>query len=441
MAPVSATQRLDELLSGPVGRDNLDELVGHIYRDYHSVDLAHSRIKELQADLEKLEGEAQRDLTEKVGILHFVMGQYQDAVAELATVRTRKTASHFLGRAHLELGNDAEGMSCLEKGRAGDDDLATDVLMIEAHCRLREDAQAEALLKPQAERHGEEADYAYARGLMADLRGEYGEAMAHYEAALAKNPAHVRSMFRLALDCDLNGEDERAMGLYRRCAALTPTYIGALIDLGVLYEDHAKYMEAIECYKRVLAIDPRHKRAQLYLKDAESSLNMFIDLSRMRSLERMHEIFSLPVSNFELSARSRSTLDRMDIKTLGGLTQVTREELLSEKNFGDTSLGEIENLLSRYDLELGRGAPEAAATAQREAAEDAALREKLSMSVEELDFSTRCRRCMERLVVSTVSDLIQRTEAELLNTPNFGATSLQEVKRKLAALGLSLKGE
>jgi len=165
---------------------------------------------------------------------------------------------------------------------------------------------------------------------------------------------------------------------------------------------------------------------------------MYIDLSRIRRTQYMQQVFNLPVSNFELSARSRTALDRMDIKTLGGLTQVTREELLSEKNFGDTSLTEIEELLGRYDLELGGSAPTAEGAA---GAELNALREKLNMPIDQLEFSTRCRKCMERLGVTTVGQLTELTETQLLDTPNFGVTSLQEVKDKLAALGLSLKSD
>ena len=155
-------------------------------------------------------------------------------------------------------------------------------------------------------------------------------------------------------------------------------------------------------------------------------------------MQQMQEIFSLPMSNFELSARSRSTLDRMDIKTLGGLTRITRDDLLSEKNFGDTSLTEIEDLLGRYDLELGGPAPGAE---QTEGQEDEDEDETLGMPIDALELSTRARKCMTTLGVETIGDLAELTEAQLLDTPNFGATSLQEVQEKLGALGLSLKEE
>jgi DNA-directed RNA polymerase subunit alpha len=435
MATRSTEQSLDALLAGPVGRENFDELTERVYETFSSVDLTDDRIKQMEGDLEKLKDEERRDLAEKLGILHLARGNYTAAIEKLREVRTRKTAAHFLGRAHMKLGREREALEFFEAGRAGDEDLTTDVLMVEAYCNLREPEAAEKLLK----KHGaaqESAKLLYARGRMAETQGEYGEAMQDYAAALQKDPDHAESLFRLALNCDLNGEDQRALALYQRCTSRRPTFVGALINLGILYEDHGMYYEAIDCYKRVLAIDPRHKQAQLYLKDAESSLTMRVDVTRTRRTRHMEEIFSLPVSSFELSSRSRGALDRKDIKTLGGLAKLTREELLNEKNFGDTSLEEIEQLLARYDLELGEGAG-----ASADAGPDAALLEKLSTPVETLELSTRCRKCMEKLGVTTVGELAQLSEEDLLAVPNFGSTSLNEVKAKLAALGLSLKGE
>jgi DNA-directed RNA polymerase alpha subunit len=62
-----------------------------------------------------------------------------------------------------------------------------------------------------------------------------------------------------------------------------------------------------------------------------------------------------------------------------------------------------------------------------------------AMSVSELGLSTRSRKCMERLQIQTVGELIRHTEDDLLSAPNFGRTSVAEVKSKLAELGLSLR--
>jgi DNA-directed RNA polymerase subunit alpha len=57
-----------------------------------------------------------------------------------------------------------------------------------------------------------------------------------------------------------------------------------------------------------------------------------------------------------------------------------------------------------------------------------------------LDLSVRSRRIVDLLKIRTIGDLSIKTEAELLACPNFGQTSLNEIKTKLDELGLSLRG-
>jgi len=66
------------------------------------------------------------------------------------------------------------------------------------------------------------------------------------------------------------------------------------------------------------------------------------------------------------------------------------------------------------------------------------LERKLNMTVEELDLSVRAQNCLESEDIQTVQDLISRSETQLLAVRNLGKTSLQDIKNKLANLGLSL---
>jgi DNA-directed RNA polymerase subunit alpha len=69
---------------------------------------------------------------------------------------------------------------------------------------------------------------------------------------------------------------------------------------------------------------------------------------------------------------------------------------------------------------------------------DKALQERLSMPISQLDLSVRASNCLESAKVNTVGELARMTEGDLLKVRSFGRTSLREVKRKLADLGLSL---
>jgi len=62
----------------------------------------------------------------------------------------------------------------------------------------------------------------------------------------------------------------------------------------------------------------------------------------------------------------------------------------------------------------------------------------LSKSVEELELSVRANNCLRNANITNIGELVQRTEAELMKTKNFGKKSLQEIKDELARIGLSL---
>jgi DNA-directed RNA polymerase subunit alpha len=69
---------------------------------------------------------------------------------------------------------------------------------------------------------------------------------------------------------------------------------------------------------------------------------------------------------------------------------------------------------------------------------DPELQSKLNMSIQELDLSVRANNCLESAKIGSVRDLVKKTDADLLKVRSFGKTSLREVKRKLADMGLSL---
>ena len=65
----------------------------------------------------------------------------------------------------------------------------------------------------------------------------------------------------------------------------------------------------------------------------------------------------------------------------------------------------------------------------------------LARPISELNLSVRARKCMIRLGINTLGDLVRRTGDDLLECKNFGVTSLNEVREKLTVLGLKLRGE
>jgi len=87
-----------------------------------------------------------------------------------------------------------------------------------------------------------------------------------------------------------------------------------------------------------------------------------------------------------------------------------------------------------FEVGSERVSPEASA----KAGVDDDLIRKLSIPISDLDLTVRASNCLDSAKVHTVADLVSKDEQELLAIRSFGKTSLREVKRKLAELGLSL---
>ncbi|MFM9956630.1 MAG: DNA-directed RNA polymerase subunit alpha C-terminal domain-containing protein [Phycisphaerales bacterium] len=272
--------------------------------------------------------------------------------------------------------------------------------------------------------------------------GERGEAIVEYRHAVNADPNSADALFRLAFELDLAGEEDEAISLYERCTTRQPASMNALMNLALLYEDRGDYIRAEKCLKQVLDTNPNHVRARLYMKDVQASRGMNYDEEADRDVAKRNAMLDTPVTDFELSVRARNCLKKMNIRTLGDLLRVTEAELMGYKNFGEASLVEIKQMLTARNLRLGQGLEEQHRRVRKEVYDK--LRGSgnevvLARSVAELGLSVRARKALQLLGISSLGDLAARTEAELMGVKNFGATSLDEVKQKLAEQNLSLR--
>jgi DNA-directed RNA polymerase subunit alpha len=170
---------------------------------------------------------------------------------------------------------------------------------------------------------------------------------------------------------------------------------------------------------------------------------MFYDEDAQKRRDRLNQLLSVPVTDFELSVRSRNCLQKMGLLTLGDLTRTTEQELLGSKNFGETSLTEIKEMMASKGLSLGQLAHERTGPALGFEPEVISPDEQalLGRPIADLNLSVRARKCMIRLGVTTIGELIRRTGDELLECKNFGVTSLNEVREKLTGHALKLRGD
>ena len=286
------------------------------------------------------------------------------------------------------------------------------------------------------------AEEFFRRGQEAEAQGGHEKAAEYYERALNENPDHEKACFNLAVLYDRRGEDAKAIELYERVTTSPPVHLNALLNLAVLYEDNNHYDEAHRCLDAVLRTNVNHERARLYMKDVDSARSMYYDEDDHRG-DRRNAVLDIPISDFELSVRSRNCLKKMNIRSLGDLLKTTEAELLSYKNFGETSLNEIKALLAQKGLRLGQAAEDkggAAAMLRRPVpAASNVPSEIMGKSVADLELSVRSRKALQRLNINSVAELAARTEDELLGCKNFGQTSLNEIKQQLATFGLGLR--
>jgi len=414
------------------------------------------KFRELVAQLAQANPEPTGAAAVKLGMARYLLCQFAEAAELLAKGTDNKERRFYQALCYKALRQWDRALENLQYAEdRGWDPRQVTLEKAEVQCLAGDVEAAARTLQRFARSSEDDPDWHYVAGMVAELQGDHDSAVEHYETARKLKPGHPGATFRLAYHYDLHGDEEAAIELYRECvthirqeqdaegaaAEPHPIYANALINLAVLYEDGGKYDEAEHCLRRVLAANPNHLRAQLFLKDVVASRTMVFDEEEAKRIARRNDLLAIPVTEFELSVRARNCLKKMNIRTLGDLLHVTEQELLSYKNFGETSLAEIKQMLASKGLRLGQMREESAEEAAAPARAPARVGNEgvLATPISQIEFSVRARRALEQLGVKTLGDLTAKTEAELLACRNFGQTSLNEVCQRLAEYGLKLR--
>lgn len=398
----------------------------------------------LKKKLEGASGPATKKWHLKLGIAQFFLGFTSSAIEHLRHAET-PLAAYYLGRALVSRQEYDEALKAFEKAEKSGYNSNTVQLQRAGIIRQQgEITQARQILTKLENQSSHNAEYHYQLAMCFLAQGERFNAIKHLERAIELDPGHTGSLFQLAHVNDLAGNDDEAIQFYERCLKYPPVNVGTLKNLGILYEDHEKYDKAVECFRRVLSADPQDEQARLYFKDAQASQTMHYSPEEEMQSNRFSQVLEIPVTDFELSVRSRNCLKKMNIRTLGDLTRISEQQLLSSKNFGETSLVEIKEMLTAKGLRLGQSLEDGHQNEMRFRPQQPlseAEQAKLNLPVGELNLSVRARKCMSRLGINTIGDLVSRSADELLESKNFGQTSLTEVREKLTLMSLSLRGD
>ena len=425
---------------GPFGPQEIKQIVGAIAEDFGQ----YRTLRDAVAELETREDRSPATSV-RLGVCLYLMGRYKRAAQALKAGDGGALAHFYLAKCSFALEQYDDAMtsygSAATAGYNSDDCLLGKA---EAQRIAGDVSAALATLDSLSGAVEQTAECLFQRGAtISALGGNPSEVVALFERAVEADANHVGALFGLGRENDRRGNDEIAVDLYERSVSQFPTHVGTLLNLGVLYEDRQQFDRAQQCYLRILEQFPNHGRAMLFLKDAQASGDMFYDEDAQRKRDRTSQVLNVPVSDFELSVRSRNCLQKMGVHTLGDLARSSEADLLASKNFGETSLVEIREMLASKGLSLGQFAatkpePEPAFEPEFMTPDEQAM---LDRPIADLNLSVRARKCMIRLGLNTIGELLRRTGDDLLECKNFGVTSLNEVREKLTIQGLKLRGD
>ncbi|MDI6733548.1 MAG: DNA-directed RNA polymerase subunit alpha C-terminal domain-containing protein [Planctomycetota bacterium] len=394
-------------------------------------------------DTAKTRFSSQAKVISRKGVLYWMLDDVKMAISCLEQGSETEENNCILGLCYLETGRNEEAYKLLEKAYK----LSPDVSYIfsayvESLIKTGGIEPALLLLRKVKNEFKGEPIIPYCQGLCYEELREYEKSLDEYNKALSLDPEYAPAIFRLAYRYDLMGKEDEAVELYEKIRGIKPPYINALINLGLIYEDRCDYQKAIECYETVLSIHPEHPRARLYKEDSTASQVMYYDDSLKRKEAELKRLLSQPLSEFQLPTRARNCLEEQKINTIGELVRKTESELLSRENLGTKTLKDIKDLLARRGLALS--------TEQKPVTVESLLKSYTSPEVPkvmdilnkpifEIDWSARVRASLTKMKVYTFGDLANKAEDDFQGLPNFGQTSLNEIKQRLSQHGLSLK--
>ena len=216
--------------------------------------------------------------------------------------------------------------------------------------------------------------------------GDYESAEKVLEKHLKKNPDNAELLYSQGLALDFQGYHDEAVQKYERALEKEPGHPKSLFRLAYLYDLGGEDDRALELYEQLRRQRPIH---------VNTMINLGIFYEDRNEFEKAADCFRAVLEYFPNHPRARLYL---------------RDAEASLSMF--------------YDEEAAR--------------REARMAQVLGLPLADVTFSQRVRNALQKLGLATLGDLVQRTEEELLEIPNFGKTSLREVKEFLTSKGLNL---
>jgi DNA-directed RNA polymerase subunit alpha len=215
--------------------------------------------------------------------------------------------------------------------------------------------------------------------------GQYEEAESHVER-LVKKQASGRALYLKGLLADVQGFHEAAMEAYEKSLEAEPGYPESLFRLAYILDLSGDDARALELYEQLRKLRPMH---------LNTMMNLGIMYEDRGEYERAEQCYQSVIDYYPNHGRAQLYL---------------KDAKASTTMF--------------YDEDAAR--------------REAKVLQILGQPVAEVSFSPRVRNALQKLGVNSLGDLVQKSEDDLLAIPNFGRTSLRELKEFLSSKGLSL---
>ncbi len=194
-------------------------------------------------------------------------------------------------------------------------------------------------------------------------------------------------------------------------------------------------------------LNPGHHIATLS-KDSKLSMEMSVKMGRGYIPAERNKDESQPIGTIPIDAIFSPIKKVNYTVTNARVGQITDYDKLTLEVWTDGSLNPEEAVaqsakilkeqLSIFITFEEEEESEAEAVVSPDQEENERLNENLFRSVDELELSVRSANCLKHANIKLIGDLVQKTEAEILGTKNFGRKSLNEIKEMLIEMGLSL---
>src|SRR5437762_656617 len=211
-------------------------------------------------------------------------------------------------------------------------------------------------------------------------------------------------------------------------------------DRGTLTDTYGKF--SVEPFERGFGVTVGNSLRRILLSSLEGSA-----VTRVKIQGVQHEISVISVdSSFSPVVRVKYEIEDTRVGQRTNYDKLVMEVWTNGTVTPQMALVEGAKIMRKHlnpFIEYSEPGPEIALEDRVETgaageAVDHELERKLNMSLAELELSVRATNCLESEGITTVRDLVIRTDEELLEVRNFGDTTLREVKNKLQERGLQL---